>query len=579
METRANYVLIGAFALAGFLGILGFFLWFARVELDRQFAYYDIDFHSVSGLSEASDVRFAGLPVGQVVEVRLSPEGDGTIRVRIEVDAATPVRTDSVATIEAQGVTGVSYVGITAGKPGASLLAEVSEDAVPKIRAGQSVLQTLSRDAPEILAETKEVVRELRRLMGGENRQRVAAILANVEGASASLSQALEDFSAISGTVSSFASQIDKFNATLERVTRDASGVLSAAETTLVSVNKLSEEARQVLAKGSGTLERAETAIGSADRYIKEDLGPTTERLGRSIAEVEDRIATLSKSADALLQAFSETSKAATARLTEAKETIAATNSLVAQLDKTLGSVDSAARRLDGLIANSGEPLLAELRVATSEATSVIRLVGKAAENDLPAIIKDIRAATESASSVIKTVGADLSTASGRIEGLSRSAGVTLEGARATFAKANETLAAINKALETGDRALLAAEKAFAGADRVMNKDVAEITASLRKTLDELETAVGAVATEIPGVTKDLRAASRSAEKAFAGIEGAVGESAPALREFAATALPQYNRLAVETRALIENLDKLVEQIRRDPSRFFLDPRAPEFRR
>ena len=50
METRANYVLIGAFALAGFFGILAFFLWFANIQLDRHFAYYDIDFFSVSVL-------------------------------------------------------------------------------------------------------------------------------------------------------------------------------------------------------------------------------------------------------------------------------------------------------------------------------------------------------------------------------------------------------------------------------------------------------------------------------------------------------------------------------------------------
>lgn len=117
METRANYVLIGAFALAGFLAMLAAFLWFANIRLDRQFAYYDIDFPSVSGLSDASDVRFSGLPVGQVVDVRLSPERDGTVRVRIEIGADTPVRSDSVATIEAQGVTGVSYVGLSAGTP------------------------------------------------------------------------------------------------------------------------------------------------------------------------------------------------------------------------------------------------------------------------------------------------------------------------------------------------------------------------------------------------------------------------------------------------------------------------------
>jgi phospholipid/cholesterol/gamma-HCH transport system substrate-binding protein len=35
METRANYVLIGAFTLFGILGSLGLFLWLAKVEADR----------------------------------------------------------------------------------------------------------------------------------------------------------------------------------------------------------------------------------------------------------------------------------------------------------------------------------------------------------------------------------------------------------------------------------------------------------------------------------------------------------------------------------------------------------------
>ncbi|MXQ09553.1 MCE family protein [Alphaproteobacteria bacterium GH1-50] len=582
METRANYVLIGAFALAGFLGILGFFLWFANVQLDRQFAYYDIDFRSVAGLSDASDVRFSGLPVGQVVDVRLSPNNDGSVRVRIEVDAETPVREDSIATIEAQGVTGVSYVGISPGSPDAPLIARSSVDTnddVPMIEAGQSVLQSLSQDAPEILAETLEVVRELRQLIGGENQRRVESILENVERSSVSFAQALDDFSAISGTVSNFAREIDRFNTTLDELTGDASGVLAAAETTLSSLDELSSDARRVLAVGAETLEQAKTTITTTDRYLTEALGPATSRLSLSVTEIETRFAELSESVSGLVETYEETGQAATARLTEARETLTAANAMIATVDTTLQSVDSVAQRLDGLIADGAEPLISELRVATSEATEVIAMIGDTAETDLPVILSEIRAAAESASATIMRVGDDLSSASGRVDDLTLSADETLNAARVTFANANETLSAINAALVTGDRALTAAETAFQGADRVLNEDIGQIIESLRSTLAELETTVGQVATEIPGVTEDLRAASRSAETAFAQIARAVDQSAPAIRDFAASALPQYGRLAAETRALIDNLDTLVEQIRRDPSRFFLDPRAPEFRR
>ena len=572
METRANYVLIGAFALAGFLGVFAFFLWFAQVELDRQFAYYDIDFTSVSGLSEASDVRFAGLPIGQVVDVRLSPENDGTVRVRVEVDAETPVRVDSVATIEALGVTGVSFVGISAGTPDSQILTDASDDAVPMIEAGQSVLQVISEDAPEIVSETLEIIQELSELVTDENRQSIQNIITNIEQSSEAFAQALDDFSAVSGAFSGFAGQIERFNNILDTLQVDVSSLLEAAEMTLVSVDGLSMTARSALNDGSDTLEQAQTAIASAERYINEDLGPATRELAATVDEIERQIAALSET-------YTRTGDVATLRLTEAQETLAATNALIARIDETLVSVDGAARRIDGLVAESATPLIEELRVATAEATSVIQTIGEATDTDLPAIISDIREATTTALGTIETVGADLSSASGQIDDLAASADVTLQTVQTTFANANETLSAINGALETGDRALSAAESAFSGATRVMDEDVAQITESLRTTLAELEAAVGTVASEVPGVTEELRSASQSAEAAFAEIARAVDASSPAVRDFATSALPQYGRLAAETRALIDNLDALIEQIRRDPSRFFLDPRAPEFRR
>ena len=87
METRANYILIGAFTLAGILGAFGFFLWLAKFEVTRQYAYYDVLFDNVSGLTAAGGVSYNGLPAGQVVSLRLDEEDPSKIRVRLEVDA------------------------------------------------------------------------------------------------------------------------------------------------------------------------------------------------------------------------------------------------------------------------------------------------------------------------------------------------------------------------------------------------------------------------------------------------------------------------------------------------------------
>src|SRR5262249_50930880 len=77
-----------------------------EVELTR----YDILFDgSVTGLQVDGTVRYRGIAVGHVTDIRIDPENIEKIRVTIEVKADTPVRTDTVASIEVQGITGGTY--------------------------------------------------------------------------------------------------------------------------------------------------------------------------------------------------------------------------------------------------------------------------------------------------------------------------------------------------------------------------------------------------------------------------------------------------------------------------------------
>ncbi len=579
METRANYILIGAFTIAGFIGVLAFFLWFARVELDRQFAYYDIRFSSVSGLGNASDVRFSGLPVGQVVDVRLAPDQDGSILVRVEVAAETPVRSDSIATIEAQGVTGVSFVSIGAGSPDAPLLVSTQAVPIPEIEAGRSTLQSLSEDAPQLVSETLQVVQEIGQLLGNENQGRLENILLNIESASADFAQTLKDFSSVAATVTSFTEEISRFNATLEMATGELTGVLKTTDTTIASIGELSEEARVVVSKGSTALDSVQETITETERYISEDLTGTTETLRQMVVELQQQVTSVGDDAKTLMSTLGTTGSTATARLEEARTTLTEVDALIARLDETATILGGTAARLDGLIETEGGPLLSETRAMVNEAKRAIQTVNAVADTDLPAIFSDIRAAAQKSSQTITEVGANLTSASGRIDEIANEAGVALGEATRAFGNANETLAAINAALETGDRALSAAERAFLGADRVINEDISGVITGLETSLKTLNTAVAGVSEDLPLISADLRSASQSAADAFAELRSIANSAAPSVREFASTALPLYTRLAQESRALIANLDRLAEQIERDPTRFFLDRQTPEFRR
>ena len=179
METKANFALIGAFTILGFLSLLAFLMWFAKLEMDRQFAYYDIYFTEVSGLGVSSEVTFAGLSVGKVVDMVLADDDNGVVRVRVEVDDDTFVRENSTASLEIQGVTGVANVAITSGTPSTPLLTR--EDGRPPVIVGNvSVLQTLSNEGPQMISRLNTVAEQLTVLLGDENQTRVRHILANV---------------------------------------------------------------------------------------------------------------------------------------------------------------------------------------------------------------------------------------------------------------------------------------------------------------------------------------------------------------------------------------------------------------
>ena len=579
METRANFVLIGAFTLLGIVGIVGLLLWFAKVELDQRFSYFDVRFDSVAGLSEASDVRFAGLPVGQVVDVRLSPDQDGTVLVRLEVESATPVRSDSIATIESQGVTGVSFVGISSGDAAGELLIPTSDAPVPQIASGQSAFQALTQDGPELISGALEVVEEVNVLFGPDNQLRIENILQNAEDASEALATTMEAFAQVPDTVERFVEQVEAFNTILADLSPEIEQLLVTADSTVGALGSLARESENTVVTANDTLAVAQGTFNDAQRYISEDLSDTTNALQASIEDMRAEIALISTDARTMLDTFEDAGAAARDRLTEAGETLTIVNDALVLMGKTAAVVTETAEGFDTLITEQASPLLSEARITITTATDAINTISDVATTDLPIIVEDIRSATAAASQTITQVASDVTAASGRIDGLSVEAEAALKQATETFANANITLEAITAAMETGETTLAAAQSTFEGADRIINEDIDGIVAGLEQSLASLNGAIGQVSADIPDITQRLRDASTSASDAFASLEQIMDSAGPPITDFSRTTLPMLTRLSDETRGLIANFDRLVVQIQRDPARFFLNQQSPEFQR
>ncbi len=570
METRANYVLIGVFALLGFAGVLGFFLAFGKIQFDRQFAYYDARFESVSGLSRAADVRFAGLLVGQVVDIRLAAEGDGTVVVRLEVDRDTPVRADSEAIVDSSGITGVSFISISSGTLDAPLIND--RDDVPELRTGRSTIQSLTEGAPRILDETLQVLEQVNQLLGEENQTRVSNILTNLEGSSGDVTRALDNFAAFTDTIATATETFAEFSDNL-------APILLQAEKTIESLQFAIDEFALVATESRLAFETGTEALQSADDLITGDLTQTIASLRQTADSLRDEVEAVSRGAQVTLAEFTRTGVAATERIVALDPALARLEPLMARAESTFETVERMSANIDTLVSGDGAALVAEAREMVRMARDATASITAVAENDLPVIVEDVRAATAEIRQVVKTVGEDLSQVSGRVEELSAGGLRTLDQVTETFANANVTLEAINRALETSEGAIEAAERAFIGADRVINEEIGVITEDLRDVLARLGRAVDAVSDDIPAVTADLRRTAESAARTFDDLGRLVRDSSGPVRDFTSSGLPNITQLARETRGLISNLDRLTRQIERDPARFLLNRQTPEFRR
>lgn len=221
MEIRASYVIVGAVVLALLAGIAAFSLWLVEAGVERDVARYEIAFAgSVSGLQQGGQVLYRGIPVGRVGDIRIDPDNVETVLVTIEVDRDTPIKADTVATLEFQGLTGIAYVQLRGGTQEAPRLDPDAEPA-PRIASRRSALERVFESTPELLARAVAVVDRLGLLLTDENLDALAGTLRNVETVTATLADRSEEVDAVLAGAADMTGEIQRTAVETRRLATD----------------------------------------------------------------------------------------------------------------------------------------------------------------------------------------------------------------------------------------------------------------------------------------------------------------------------------------------------------------------
>jgi phospholipid/cholesterol/gamma-HCH transport system substrate-binding protein len=242
METRAHHLVIGSFAVGITLALVMFLLWIGKIQLNREFQYYDLVFQgSVAGLSVAGDVLYNGIKVGEITKIDLDPDNPDHVLVRVRVRKDTPVKNDSVAAMDSQGLTGVASILISGGTEKAGPLTAGDKQEYPIIPTKKSTFQELFAGTPELINRGNKLLERAAGFLSDEN-QKVFA-------------DTLNDIHRLTKNLANASDRLDSITASVDELAKNTNTLIKGdARETFADIRGVAGDIRQVMAEARGPL-------------------------------------------------------------------------------------------------------------------------------------------------------------------------------------------------------------------------------------------------------------------------------------------------------------------------------------
>jgi len=239
----------------------------------RTYLVYTVE--SVSGLSVSAPVKYRGVNVGQVTVITLQPENPEVVRLELQILKGTPIKTDTVAMLSAQGLTGIAFINLTEGSREAPLLEASSDMPYPVIPARPSLISRVGSGLTGLMDQVTRLANNTEQLLDVENRSSIKSILTNFE----QLTRALTEHSAALEQA-----MINAQNAMQN--TADATAVLPEL---IGDIRNSAESVKAMADSVSTTADHASQLVVEGHNFSRETL----PEAGVMIREMSEMISTL----------------------------------------------------------------------------------------------------------------------------------------------------------------------------------------------------------------------------------------------------------------------------------------------
>jgi phospholipid/cholesterol/gamma-HCH transport system substrate-binding protein len=265
-------------------------------------------FNDISGLEEGAAVRYAGMTVGKVTDIRMVEEKAHKIEVDLQVQADVPLREGAVASIRATELVIGKYVDLSGGRPDAPFLPDDAE--VPGSQ--EPTLDEVINSAGRIILNLRDIVDEVslifkeqsvESLMANLNRMAELAagedqgILVNLRDTMQRLSEAgvVEEFIEITNTISENKDKIVGLMEQANRLAIDTNRMLLGREQQISSLLDNLSKLSGAFAEDAEPLAKNLTALAGNASTVSDDIPDLIQDTKTMLGKLDQTLTSLNK--------------------------------------------------------------------------------------------------------------------------------------------------------------------------------------------------------------------------------------------------------------------------------------------
>jgi len=274
---------VGLFVSIAIAAFVFFVIWLTGRTGTEEMARYTLLFgKDISGLSVGGPVKYMGMNIGSVVEMKLEQKNGIRIRVDIEILESTPVDHGTYASLALQGITGVAVVNLASDPGDHAPLEKLEGEKYPIIPVRITGFSALMASAPEIIGKLDSLLTQAGEILGEENQNAIAGTLENIENLTHSLAEERETIAAIPGNLNLTVTEIRTTVLQLQDMITD---LRPGINTTVDNIGQSSVNLASLTARVDQLLAQHERDMS---RFMDEGLGEAPALMNETRAALRD---------------------------------------------------------------------------------------------------------------------------------------------------------------------------------------------------------------------------------------------------------------------------------------------------